>query len=468
MFIGRQDELQFLEDRYNAPNGQLVVLYGRRRVGKTETLRQFCIGKPHVFYSCTESPNDLQLKAFSERILQQDIPAAKYIKSFATWQEAFASVSQLPTSTQQKKLVIIDEFPYMVKGDTAIPSILQNLWDETLRHQNIMIVLCGSAMSFIEKDILSEKNPLYGRTTGILKMTEMSFYDAIQFFPNYDALDKITAFAILGGIPHYLKQFDDRLPLAENIRKNILTRGSILYSEVEFLMRQELRETAIYNAVICAVALGSTKLNEIHQKTQIDKNKLSVYLKNLIDLNIISREFPLLTSVKEQANTQRGLYKVTDNFFRFWYAFVFPNISELEAGDSGGIYQHVVQPALDKHTSQIFEDICIQYLRRQNRQSKLPFYFTKIGRWWNSGSEIDILATDVNSKNILLGECKYTNSAVSISELSALSAKCEQLSSKGRVYYCLFAKKSFSSEIKKMANKQELMAITAEDLVRID
>lgn len=468
MFIGRQDELQFLEDKYSAPNGQLIVLYGRRRVGKTETLRRFCMNKPHVFYSCTESPNDLQLRSFSERILQQDIPAAKYIKAFTSWQEAFASIVELPSSKNQKKLLIIDEFPYMVKGDTSIPSILQNLWDERLRHENIMIILCGSAMSFIEKDILAEKNPLYGRTTGILKMTEMSFYDAIRFFPNYSALDKITAFAILGGIPHYLKQFDDSLPLAENIRKQILTRGSILYSEVEFLMRQELRETAIYNAIICAVALGSTKLNEIHQKTQIDKNKLSVYLKNLIELNIISREFPILTSVKEQANAQRGLYKVTDNFFRFWYAFVFPNLSELEAGDSDGIYRHVVHPALDKHTSYIFEDICIQYLRQQNRQGKLPFYFTKIGRWWDNSNEIDIFATDANNNNILLGECKYTNSSVSMSELSNLRTKSECLKTYSKVYYYLFAKNGFTAEVKKLAKNKDLLAVTAEELVHVN
>lgn len=161
MFIGRQEELQFLEDHYSAEDGQLIVLYGRRRVGKTETLRKFCEGKPHVFYSCTESPDEQQLAAFSERVLRQGIPAAKYIRAFSDWRQAFETIIEV--GGKEKSLVVIDEFSYMVKGNRAIPSILQNLWDEKLRHENVMIVLCGSGVSFMEKEILAEKNPLYGR-----------------------------------------------------------------------------------------------------------------------------------------------------------------------------------------------------------------------------------------------------------------------------------------------------------------
>ena len=230
MFIGRKEELAFLEERYQQEGSQLVVLYGRRRVGKTETLRQFCRDKEHVFFSCTESPDEQQLTSFSVRILQKGIPAASYIQRFSDWEKALGSITELPG--KGKKLLIIDEFPYMVKGNRSIPSILQNLWDSRLKDENVMIILCGSAMSFIEKEILAEKNPLYGRTTGILKMREMDFYDAVQFVPNYSPEDKIAVYAILGGIPHYLKQFDDRMTLGENVRKYILSRGSILYSEV--------------------------------------------------------------------------------------------------------------------------------------------------------------------------------------------------------------------------------------------
>lgn len=222
MFIGRKQELQFLEDKYNSKGGQLIVLYGRRRVGKTETLREFCKGKRHIFYSCREVSDKLQLRSFSEKLLKENIPAANYIKEFSEWETALKSVLDLPYG-DEKKLLIIDEFPYMCRGNESIPSVLQNLWDELFKDENIMIVLCGSAMSFIEKELLAEKNPLYGRATGIYKMKAMSFYDAVQFFPNYTDRDKIIAYSILGGIPHYLRQFDADLPLEENIKRNIVS-----------------------------------------------------------------------------------------------------------------------------------------------------------------------------------------------------------------------------------------------------
>lgn len=461
MFIGRQEELAFLEDRYNNDAGQFIVLYGRRRLGKTELLRQFCQGKEAIFYTCTEVPDEQQLAAFSQRILEKNQAAAKYIKSFQSWEQAFSSLGELPSA--KKIVIVIDEFPYMVKGNTSLPSVIQKLWDEQLHSADIMLIVCGSAMSFIEKEILAEKNPLYGRATGILKLQEMDFYDAQQFFPAYTTNEKILAYAVLGGVPHYLKQFSDKLSIGENIVKAILARGSVLYSEVEFLMRQELRETSIYNAIIEAVALGNTKLNEIHQKTQLEKTKLSVYLKNLLELGILCKEFSVDANIKEQANVQRGLYKVTDNFFRFWYAFVFPNISELEAGDAEGIYQYVVQPELERYTSYIFEDICQQYLRRQNRKHTLPFYFTKIGRWWNKTDEIDIMALDYKKTATLAGECKYKQSLVDVKALKHLQAKCAILH--GDVYYYFFSKSGYTKQALEYGAQEKFVLVTAQELL---
>lgn len=463
MFIGRQDELKFLEEKYHDKNGQLIVIYGRRRIGKTELLRKFCENKSHIFYTCIECPDEQQLTAFSSRMLQTGMAASQYIKSFSSWKQAFKSISEVPGT--EKKILVIDEFPYMVHGNKSIPSILQALWDEALKNENIMIVLCGSAMSFMEKEILSEKNPLYGRATGILKMNEMNFYDAIQFIPDYNATDKITAYAILGGIPHYLKQFDDHISLGENIKKNILNRGSILYSEVEFLLRQELRETSIYNVIIEAVALGNTKLNDIYQKTQIEKTKISAYLKNLIDLRIICREFSIDEGVKELANVQRGLYRVTDNYFRFWYAFVFPNISELESGDVNGVYEYLIKPELDHYTSYVFEDVCKEYLRLKNRNGELPFHFSKIGRWWNKTDELDIVAVDHASQNYILGECKYKNSALSTSDVKNMKQKFHPKKKDFTLYYWLFSKSGYEKEVTETADEQALQLVTLDEIV---
>lgn len=464
MFVGREKELAFLEERYQRKEGQLIVLYGRRRVGKTETLRKFCEGKQHVFYSCVECPDEQQLKNFSARMLKNSNPAAKYLSYFSDWRQLFENIGEL--CEYHKQLIIIDEFPYMVKNNPAIPSILQNVWDSVLKNKNVCIILCGSAMSFIEKEILSEKNPLYGRATGILKMTAMDFYDAVQFLPHFSCEDRVSAYAILGGIPHYLLQFDDGVSLEENVVEHILQRGSILYSEVEFLLRQELRETSTYNAIIQAITLGNTKLNDIHQKTQIDKTKISAYLKNLMDLGIVYREFPVSAKPKEMANVSRGLYELADQYFFFWYSFVFQNRSELEAGDAEGIWKYAVEPELDLFVSRVFEIICIQYLRKKNQHGDLPFHFVKIGRWWDKENEIDIMAVDRTCKNVILGECKYKKSKMGVSDLRHLQAKFAADKKKDTFYY-LFSRSGFSEQLKKVAGEESVYLVGLQELVSL-
>lgn len=475
MFIGREAELKFLKERYNSDKGELVVLYGRRRVGKTETLKQFCKGKPHLFFSCRECTDKLQLKNFSEKLLKENIPASTYISEFSDWEKAFRSITELPYG-DKKKLVVIDEFPYMCKGNESIPSILQNLWDELLKDENVMLILCGSAMSFIEKELLAEKNPLYGRATGIYKMTEMGFYDAAKFFPIYSSRDKVIAYSILGGIPHYLNQFDSDKSLEENIKKNILSKGSALYSEVEFLLRQELRETPVYNSIIEAVALGNTKLNEISMKSLIDDtSKTSVYLKNLIELGIVEREFSVSESVKEKANTNKGLYRITDNFFRFWYAFVFTNISELEGGDVDGVYRYSIEPQLHEFAAMPFEDICREYVRELQKVGELPFRYAKMGRWWGrttvrrgeqtelADTEIDLLAVSKQSDKYLVGECKFKGKPFRYSEYLDTITKLSDRKDKAEFWYYLFSESGFDEKIVEQARSDSRLVLCGLD-----
>ena len=470
MFIGREAELEFLQNRYDEKKGQLIVLYGRRRVGKTETLREFCRNKPHIFFSCTQSTDRVQLARFSTQLLREDIPARQYISAFPDWERAFLAIPELPYG-EKKKLIVIDEFPYMCRGNRSIPSILQNLWDAKLKDCNVMIILCGSAMSFIEKELLAEKNPLYGRATGIYKMKEMGFYDAARFFPNYSEKEKVLAYAVLGGIPHYLNQFSPDLSVPENIRRNILTKGSVLYSEVDFLLHQELRETPVYNSIIEAVALGSTRLNDISQKSLVeDTSKTSVYLKNLTELGIVEREFSVDAKTKEKANTNRGTYRLTDHFFRFWYAFGFANLSQLEDGDVDGVYEYFVKPALHEFASLAFEDICREFVRGLQKKNALPFRFAKMGRWTGkttvrdasaqngfrtAETEIDLLAIDRDGKKYLVGECKFRHSPFDYSEYLDTLAKLTPLKEKAKFYYALFSESGFDKKITAEAEASE-------------
>lgn len=469
MFIGREAELAFLQDKYNENKGQLVVLYGRRRVGKTETLREFCKGKPHVFYSCTQSTDKVQLAKFSKQIFKENIPAKQYIAEFTDWESAFRSVLDLPYG-DDKKLLIIDEFPYMCKGNMSIPSILQNLWDAELKDSNVMLILCGSAMSFIEKELLAEKNPLYGRATGIYKMNEMGFYDMAKFFPGYSDKDKVLVYSILGGIPHYLRQFSPELSVEENIKKNILTKGCILYSEVDFLLHQELRETSIYNSIIEAVALGNTKLNAISQKSLVeDTSKTSVYLKNLIELGIIEREFSVDSKIKEKANVNRGTYRLTDNFFRFWYAFGFNNFSQLEDGDINGVYDYVIAPALNEFASFAFEDICREFVKELQKNNLLPFRYSKMGRWTGkttvrdkdapnglrvADTEIDLLCIDRNEEEYLVGECKFKKVPFAYSAYLDTKAKLTPIKDSSKFHYALFSESGFDDNVLSEAERE--------------
>ena len=306
-------------------------------------------------------------------------------------------------------------------------------------------------------------------------MNEMGFYDTARFFPNYSAQNKILAYAVLGGIPHYLNQFNPDIDLNENIKRNILTKGSVLYSEVDFWLHQELRETPIYNSIIEAVALGSTKLNDISQKSLVENtSKTSVYLKNLIELGIVEREFSVDTGTKEKANTNRGTYRLTDNFFRFWYAFGFANLSQLEDGDVEGVYEYLVAPALHEFASLSFKDVCKEFVRKLQKKNALPFRYTKMGRWAGkttvrdknaenglriAETEIDLLGIGKDANEYLVGECKFKHSPFDYSEYLNTLAKLTPQKTKAKFYYALFSESGFDKKIEAEAEHSDTLSL---------
>ena len=285
----------------------------------------------------------------------------------------------------------------------------------------------------------------------------------------------------MGGIPHYLKQWNPGLTVEANIRRNILTKGCALYSEVEFLLHQELRETSIYNSVIEAVAMGNTKLNDISQKSLVeDTSKTSVYLKNLIELGIVEREFSVDARTKEYANTNRGIYRLTDNFFRFWYAFGFANYSQLEDGDVDGVYEYVIKPSLHQFASFAFEDVCREFIRRKQKANELPFRYAKMGRWFGkttvrdaqeenglrtAETEIDILCVDRSCENYLVGECKFKGAPFSYSEYLDTLAKLTPLKENARFCYALFSESGFDENVINEAKANRTALYNIEDIV---
>jgi AAA+ ATPase superfamily predicted ATPase len=463
VFIGRHDELKKFENRYGSANAELVFLYGRRRIGKTEFLRKFTEDKEALFFSATMSDDNEQRERFKQRMLSFGFDGEPSLLN--DWESIFRNLKKL--RCKGKILVIIDEFQYIFMGKKAVPSILQNIWDERLSKENIMIVLCGSAMSFIENDVLGSKNPLYGRATAIFRMKELTFGEAAQFFPDYTLKEKIITYSILGGIPFYLKQFSPSLSIEENIRQNILSRETILYNEIEFMLKQELRETATYNTIISAIALGNTKLNEISQKTMIDAAKVNVYLKNLTELNIVTKEYSILDTIKDSANIRNGLYKIADNLFRFWYRFVYPNKDDIELGNTDRLVREITESVSTEHASICFEEMCIDHIRKLNSMRKLPFIAKQIGRVWGKGFEIDVGATD--GRTLLLGECKWTISQVGADVLNGLKEKITahtELAGYDRYIFYLFARSGFTQTVRKEAERGDVVLIDAEDIFK--
>ena len=474
MFIGRQQELNFLETKYKSNKAEFIVLYGRRRIGKTETLKEFCKNKKNVFYAGHECTNTVQLEEFSKAIFALQPETSRYFDSFKNWFDAFSFIADY--NSEEKIIVVIDEFPYVCKGDKSIPSILQNLWDHKLKELNIVLIISGSSVSFIEDELLGVKNPLYGRATGIYKLEPLPFDDAVKFFPDYSNEEKVTAFSILGGIPHYLKQFDPDISLEDNIKKHILSKGTVLSGEVEYILHQELREPAIYITLLETIATGSTKFNEICERSQIESGKMSVYLRNLAELGIIVRDYPVLTKAKDLTKKNIGEYRITDDFFRFWFAYVYKYSSELALGNVDDLWNYVIKKDLHNFASKAFENISIKYLYKQRHIGNTPVLFLSIGRWWGKvthkdengkpytvSEEIDVLATDKDEKNYIIGECKFTNEPFDLAQLKALQKKLEI---NGEKYWYLFSLNGFTDAVKDAAKENNnIKLVTLDDML---
>ena len=308
-------------------------------------------------------------------------------------------------------------------------------------------------MSFMEKEVLSEKNPLYGRTTGILKLKELDFNDARAFMGVGNLEDHLIYYSIFSGVPYYLSLINPNVSFRENVMKNILMNGSVLFNETEFLLKQELREVQQYNAIIESIALGDTKINEIYQKTGIEKTKLPYYLNSLISLGVVKKEYPVTMKVKERAKSRSGIYKIDNSYFRFYYAFVYPYTSELLDGAENIIFEDVVMKQLSMFVSYEFEKVAISHIRQLSNESKIPIRPIKLGRWWSKNQEIDLVGIDVNNRYIF-GECKWRNEKLGMEILEKLKLKSMTLNvNLEDCIYMLYSKSGFTKPLIRYASE---------------
>ena len=439
MFIGRDKELNALDKLYESEKFEFVVIYGRRRVGKTALINQFIGDKKSIYFMGVESNAKQNLENFSKSIMEF-ASGIETESSFLSFQAALEYVFKL--AANERIILAIDEYPYVARSSKSLASTLQLLIDKYKDTSKLMLILCGSSMSYMEDHVLAYKAPLYGRRTAQMKILPFDFEESCRCFNNLSAEDKALIYGIVGGTPQYLLQMNDKLSVEENIKNTYFNPMSFLYEEPINLLKQEVREPAIYTAIITAIATGHTRMSEISSKIGENTNVCSNYLKNLINLGIIRKETPY----GEKAS-KKSIYSIEDNMFYFWYRFVLDNNSVIARGATDMVYKRI-EPQLSHYMGRVFEEICMQYLWKQLLVGNVPIEFVSLGRWWGndpiqkSQAEIDIMG-EQDSESALFAECKWRNEKVDLDILETLIER-SRLFRYTKVHYYLFSKSGFT------------------------
>ncbi len=454
-FVDRERELASLEQCHGSDRAELYVLYGRRRVGKTELLRAFCRGKRHIFFVA-----DLGTEASALAELTRQIGAfahgrADALGPFPSWDAALQFLAAL--AADERLVVVLDEFTYLIGANPAFPSILQRLWDSALRQTRLMLVLCGSYVGMMERHALSYRSPLYGRRTAQWQLQPFAFADALRLLRAFDAVDRVRAYGIVGGVPAYLLQLDGRLSLLDNVERRMLSTGTFLYDEPRFLLLQELSDPNRYFSLLEAIAAGRTRQNEIAQAAGIAVTSVPFYLATLRELGLVTRDVPATEELPHKS--KRGLYRLLDHYFRFWFRFVYPNRSLLERGEVAQVRRRVGQQ-LDLFMGAPFEEICREHVWAHYREGALGFTPRKVGSWWNDRDQIDVLA--LGDDDLLLGECKWSTRPVGTNVLDDLRRKAQAIVARGRwarVHYALFSRSGFTPALQARAADENVLLI---------
>jgi AAA+ ATPase superfamily predicted ATPase len=439
MFYGRNAELEKLNKMYSSGSFEFAVIYGRRRVGKTMLIREFIKDKNAMFFAASESTAPDNLMSLSRCIGgRSDAPV------FIDYESALSKIFEL--AEDERFVFVIDEFPYLAEAYRGISSLLQILIDHRKDNSKLMLILCGSSMSFMENQVLGYQSPLYGRRTAQFKILPFTFFESLPFFTNFEPIDKAMLYGVTGGIPEYLSKINSKISVRDNIVDLFLTPSGHFFEEPSNLIKQELREPSTYNVIIEAIASGATRLNEIATKSKLEGNKCAKYLASLIALGLVKREYPFGETV-----SKRSIYKLEDLMFRFWYRFVFPNMSAVVAGLGSLVFDNEVEGQLNTYMGLVFEDICVQWLFEMAKKNELPFFIGNAGRWWGTNAktrvqeEIDIMAA--RNEEALFAECKWRNADVDTDVLFELKRKSEMFGYQN-VHLFVFAKKDFTAKLR--------------------
>lgn len=447
MFVGREKELLLLESLYDSNRFEMLVVHGRRRVGKSFLLSHFA--NRHrgntIFFTADKSSERVNVENFCSE-MKNIVKTGDFLGSFSSWYDVFSFLGAAEST--ERTVIVMDEFTYLLKADPSFDSKLQNAIDRILKQRNVFLILCGSEISVMERLFDDSSKPLYGRKTAELKLEPFSYTEARRFFPNYNEEDSIVAYSILGGIPLYLSLFDDSLSIRDNVIKNCLESSGYLFNEVETLLQMELKESGFYKEILLAINSGALALGEIKNKVSSDSAKIAKYLAVLMNLGIIKKETPC----GERERSRNTLYSMADNYFAFYFQFIYRNRNSLNGliPPAGFFDRFIGKERLGSFIGHRFEGICESYLKARFYAGRMPFYATDIGRWWGGSRiskepvEIDVLALD--DENALICECKYTERPFDEKQLSDLFESGTCIDRKNK-YYMIFSKSGVTSSV---------------------
>lgn len=461
MFYCREEELNTMNRRYEKGRFECIVIYGRRRVGKTSLINEFCKNKKTIYFSALSASSQENLEALSKAIFTCKNPDTSVTPTYQSYDDALEAITAM--AQHQRLVFVIDEYPYLAKAEKSFSSRLQHIIDHQWQNSQLYLILCGSSMSFMEYQVLGYESPLYGRRTAQFKIQALTYREMTQFYPQLSLSDQALLYGITGGIPHYINKLDVEYNLDEALLENLFNPSSYLFEEPDNLLKQELREPAIYNSVISAVAGGASRLNEISTKIGLESGICTKYLKVLLELGILKKETPIMEKLGKKT-----IYIIDDNFFRFWYRFVPRNMSIISAGRMDLVYEQAVKKHYPDYMGLVFEKICQEYLSRYAKN--LPILLGSVGQWWGTDSktrkeiQIDIVGTPVEGNEYIIGSCKYRNEKIGIDELELIQNYASAFRKDGVFHYFIFSKGGFTSTLLEAGNRGEVTLLSLDDL----
>ena len=458
MFINRENELSFLENKWSGSTAQMIILWGKRRVGKTELVKQFIKNKPHIYYLAESTHEKEQLKRFSAALGEFFQEPLLLTRGFDTWEESFRYIKD----KNRRFVLVIDEFPYLIQSNTAIPSLFQKGWDEHLSKTPVYLLLLGSSVGMMETEVLGYRAPLYGRRTGQWKLQPMPFSHVRGFRPGRSFQDQVQHYSVCGGIPAYWEWFSKKQDFYQNLTNHVLSKGEPLYDEVEFILRAELREPRYYFALLQAIAQGKRKLSEIVNATGISQPTANKYLGVLADLDIVEREVPV--TEKTPLKSKKGLYRIKDEFFQFWFRFTFTQRADLEMGRIDPVVNRI-KKEMPGYLSFIYERVAQEIIREN---ADLFFPLERLGRWWNRHDEIDIVGLNHEANSLVCSEVKWSRNRIGENILRDLKAKAERIpwgNTRTKRCYALFSKSGFTEGMQALAEKENVILFKGEERI---